>query len=87
MGSLKALGEYWLLGKRTYQELASIAREVLVLDVEPQVTPILPTRQSSNLEEAAGYNFPMIDDSFDFYNFYNVNFTSNTTTSHLNNVL
>lgn len=31
MGSLRTLGEYWLLGKRSYQEVGVIAREVLSL--------------------------------------------------------
>ncbi|GFF43763.1 uncharacterized transcriptional regulatory protein C530.05 [Aspergillus udagawae] len=32
MGTLKAMGEHWSLGKRTYQEISVIAREILSLD-------------------------------------------------------
>ncbi|GFF45245.1 hypothetical protein IFM62136_00204 [Aspergillus lentulus] len=32
MGTLKAMGEHWALGKRTYQEISVIARELLSLD-------------------------------------------------------
>jgi hypothetical protein len=32
MGALKAMGEHWSLGKRTYQEISVIAREILSLD-------------------------------------------------------
>jgi hypothetical protein len=35
MGSLKTLGEYWPLGKRTYQELGLIAREILFPEASP----------------------------------------------------
>lgn len=31
MGALRALGEYWPLGKRTYHEMGIIAREILAL--------------------------------------------------------
>lgn len=38
MGTLKTMGQHWSLGKRTYQEISVIAREILSLD-RPLLTP------------------------------------------------
>lgn len=39
MGTLKRLGEYWSLGKRTFQELGVIAREILCLTADSAPVP------------------------------------------------
>lgn len=39
MGTLKCLGKYWSLGKRTYQELGIIAREILCLTTDSIMVP------------------------------------------------
>lgn len=39
MGALKALGEHWELGKRTYRELGVIAREILKL-ADREIPPL-----------------------------------------------
>lgn len=40
MGTLKRLGEYWSLGKRTFQELGTIAREILCLTADSAPVPV-----------------------------------------------
>ena len=35
MGTLKRLSEHWALGKRTYREIGTIAREILSLTARP----------------------------------------------------
>jgi len=46
MGVLKMLGEFWPAGKREYQSMGVIAREILALKEEeiqiPKETPVLP---------------------------------------------
>ena len=37
MGTLKRLSEHWTLGKRTYREIGTIARELLSLSKDPTV--------------------------------------------------
>lgn len=39
MGTLKRLSEHWTLGKRTYQEIGTIAREILSLTARPATLP------------------------------------------------
>ena len=76
MGTLKTLGECWPLGKRTYEEVGIIAREVLSLvdrtqqnDVQeaPRFQPIAPVELSPTV-------FPTLDNSFDFCDLYDFNF-------------
>ena len=46
MGVLKMMGEVWLSGKREYQAMGIIAREILSLHDEeiqiPETTPVMP---------------------------------------------
>ncbi|RLL98732.1 hypothetical protein CFD26_106194 [Aspergillus turcosus] len=55
MGTLKAMGEHWSLGKRTYQEISVIAREILSLD-RP-----LPSPPASREEQTTGVYEVMTD--------------------------
>lgn len=47
MGTLRVLGEYWPLGKRTYREMGIIAREILDLSDQdiPRVRPRVASPQ------------------------------------------
>jgi hypothetical protein len=76
MGSLKALGEYWPLGTRTHQELAIIAREVLLLDEEPKEILLSLTSQPPIPEEVPLPQSLTPEDSFDLYGLYDLNFTT-----------
>ena len=51
MGALRALGEYWPLGKRTYREMGIIAREILHLSDQdiPRVEPRIETPQRESV--------------------------------------
>ncbi|KAH8804596.1 putative C6 transcription factor [Xylogone sp. PMI_703] len=75
MGSLKALGEYWPLGKRSYQELGIIAREILSLKSQSQHHTVLqePLVQSVVPEELPALTLPIPDNSFDFCDYFDLN--------------
>ena len=76
MGTLKTLGEYWALGKRTYQEIGIIAREILSLVDRTRQDAIqeVPRFQTIASEESSLANFSMPDNLFDFCDLYDFNF-------------
>ncbi|KAJ5773705.1 hypothetical protein N7457_008601 [Penicillium paradoxum] len=78
MGTLKRLSEHWTLGKRTYREIGTIARELLSLAKDPAtssatVTTIdtidLPLSDSQSLA-LPGFDM-LTDGDFDFSAFLN----------------
>ena len=64
MGTLKRLGEYWPLGKRTYHELGIIAREILCLTSDSGPAPANMTTTISHPENPS-VNFVSPDSLFD----------------------
>ena len=76
MGTLKTLGECWPLGKRTYQEIGIIAREVLSLVDRTQQNAVqeVPRFQTIASEESSLAISPTPDNLFDFCDLYDFNF-------------
>ena len=76
MGALKTLGEYWSLGKRTFQEVGVIAREVLSLvdQTEQDDRQEVQRFQFIAPMESPPAIFPTPDNSPDFSDLYNFNF-------------
>lgn len=71
MGTLKRLGEHWVLGKRTYDEIGIIARELLSLANDAPVT--LPAADFA-LPDLPSIDMPALnmlpDRNFDFCTFF-----------------
>ncbi|KAH1563921.1 hypothetical protein KXW50_004334 [Aspergillus fumigatus] len=63
MGTLKAMGEHWALGKRTYQEISVIAREILSLD-RPLPSPSMPQEPQHPMTGISGVTADMTASSF-----------------------
>lgn len=63
MGTLKAMGEHWALGKRTYQEISVIAREILSLD-RPLPSPSMPQEPQHAMTGISGVTADMTASSF-----------------------
>jgi len=68
MGILKILGECWALGKRTYQEVGIIAREVLSLVAETQQDAVLPV-PIATMGSSQAISLPNTLDFCDLYDF------------------
>lgn len=64
MGTLKRLGDYWPLGKRTYQELGIIAREILCLTSDSRPVPA-SMRTTISQPEYPSVNFVSPESLFD----------------------
>ena len=81
MGVLKALGECWPLGKRTYSEVGVIAREILCLtDCEIPLPVSNPSQDTLPLcTVPLGIDFDFEIDSIDFTDFDNTNLRMDST--------
>lgn len=76
MGALKALGEYWPLGKRTYQELGVIARDVLSLDPKHRQNETLAAETFQQIPATTDMSPPYFlppDNAFSFNDLYDLN--------------
>lgn len=79
MGTLKALSEYWPLGKRTYREVGIVARDILALEDQtrrntiPEMFPSQPVAPSEL--SLPGFT---TDPSLDFCDLFDLNFHETT---------
>lgn len=74
MGVLKALGEHWPLGKRTYREVGVIAREILCLvdqDILPLAGPPSATCSFESISPST-FDYDSAIDLIDFLDFENM---------------
>ncbi|EAW14986.1 putative C6 transcription factor [Aspergillus clavatus NRRL 1] len=78
MGVLKTLGVYWPLGKRTYQEISVVAREILSLDRPSQSPPMIdePVHRPTELIEDMPAFIPefAVESNSDFCNLFDLDF-------------